>query len=94
MSSIAIAMFMVSNAIFGLVGSLLINIVDAVTTKRGNTSWPSSDINEGHLDYYYWLLCFLNLLNFFYYLVCCRIYRSSSLSGSHELGQEGSHFGH
>ncbi|KAJ0932033.1 putative proton-dependent oligopeptide transporter family, major facilitator superfamily [Helianthus annuus] len=94
MSSIAIAMFMVSNAISGLVGSLLINVVDAVTTKRGNTSWLSSDINEGHLDYYYWLLCFLNLLNFFYYLVCCRIYRSSSLSGRHELGQEGFHFGH
>ncbi|KAM0071422.1 putative proton-dependent oligopeptide transporter family, MFS transporter superfamily [Helianthus debilis subsp. tardiflorus] len=77
MSSIAIAMFLVSNAISGLVGSLLINGVDAITTKGGNISWLSSDINIGHLDYYYWLLCFLNLLNFFYYLVCYRVHRSS-----------------
>ncbi|KAI3741669.1 hypothetical protein L1987_59343 [Smallanthus sonchifolius] len=53
MSSIAIAMFMVSMAISGLVGSLLINVVDTVTTKGGNISWLSSDINEGHVDYYY-----------------------------------------
>ncbi|KAF5810910.1 putative proton-dependent oligopeptide transporter family, MFS transporter superfamily [Helianthus annuus] len=78
MSSIAIAMFLVSNAISGLFGSLLIKVVDTITTKGGNISWLSSDINKGHLDYYYWLLCFLNLLNFFYYLVCYHVHRSSS----------------
>ncbi|KAD3068767.1 hypothetical protein E3N88_36647 [Mikania micrantha] len=78
MSSIAIAMFMVSMAISGLVGSFLINIVDWVTTREGNISWLSSDINVGHVDYYYWLLSFLNLLNFFYYLICCRVHRSFS----------------
>ncbi|XP_076918087.1 protein NRT1/ PTR FAMILY 1.2-like [Bidens hawaiensis] len=88
MSSIATAMFMVSNAISGLVGSLLINVVDAVTARGGNISWLSSDINEGHLDYYYWLLCFLNLLNFIYYLICCRVHRSSSL----EVREEGYDF--
>ncbi|XP_076918085.1 protein NRT1/ PTR FAMILY 1.2-like [Bidens hawaiensis] len=77
MSSIAIAMFSVSNAISGLVGSLLINVVDAYTARGDNASWLSSDINEGHLDYYYWLLCILNLLNLFYYLICCRVHRSS-----------------
>ncbi|KAI3800827.1 hypothetical protein L1987_28924 [Smallanthus sonchifolius] len=82
MSSVAIAMFMVSMAISGLVGSLLINVVDSVTTKGGNISWLSSDINEGHVDYYYWVLSFLNLLNFLYYLICCRVHRSFSLSGN------------
>jgi len=91
MPSIAIAMFMVSNAISGVVGSLLINVVDAVTRKGGSISWLSSDINEGHLDYYYWLLCFLNLVNFLYYLICCRVHRSSSSSEtrlSHEHREE------
>ncbi|XP_076904563.1 protein NRT1/ PTR FAMILY 1.2-like [Bidens hawaiensis] len=88
MSSIAIAMFNVSNAISGLAGSLLINVVDAVTSRGGNVSWLSSDINAGHLDYYYWLLCFLNLLNLFYYLICCRLHRSSSL----EVREEGCDF--
>ncbi|KAM0071421.1 putative proton-dependent oligopeptide transporter family, MFS transporter superfamily [Helianthus debilis subsp. tardiflorus] len=92
MSSIAISLFMVSNAISGLVGSLLVNVVDALTTKGGNISWLSSDINEGHLDYYYWLLGFLNLLNFCYYLVCCRVHRSSSSPESRL--REGSDFRH
>ncbi|XP_023743097.1 protein NRT1/ PTR FAMILY 1.2 isoform X1 [Lactuca sativa] len=80
MSSIAVALFMVSNAFSGLFGSFLINVVDSVTREGGNVSWLSSDINEGHVDYYYWLLGFLSLLNFFYFLVCCRLHRIFSLS--------------
>ncbi|CAH1442165.1 unnamed protein product [Lactuca virosa] len=75
MSSIAMALFMVSNAFSGLVGSFLINVVDSVTSEGGDVSWLSSDINEGHVDYYYWLLGFLSLLNFFYFLICCRLHR-------------------
>ncbi|KAL7619116.1 hypothetical protein Lser_V15G01863 [Lactuca serriola] len=75
MSSIAMALFMVSNAFSGLVGSFLINVVDSVTSEGGEVSWLSSDINEGHVDYYYWLLGFLSLLNFFYFLICCRLHR-------------------
>ncbi|XP_071718895.1 protein NRT1/ PTR FAMILY 1.2-like isoform X2 [Rutidosis leptorrhynchoides] len=80
MSSLPMALFMVSNAISGLVSSLLINVVNSVTSEGGKVSWLSSDMNEGHIDYYYWLLSFLNLLNFFYYLLCCRAHRSLSSS--------------
>nr|XP_043609104.1 protein NRT1/ PTR FAMILY 1.2-like [Erigeron canadensis]XP_043609105.1 protein NRT1/ PTR FAMILY 1.2-like [Erigeron canadensis]XP_043609106.1 protein NRT1/ PTR FAMILY 1.2-like [Erigeron canadensis] len=93
MSSIVMALFILSNAISGLVGSFLINVVDSITSEGGQASWLSSDINEGHLDYYYWLLCFLNLLNFFYYLACCCVHRSSSSSESRvsrEPGEVGS----
>ncbi|KAK9055931.1 hypothetical protein SSX86_027018 [Deinandra increscens subsp. villosa] len=92
MSSVAIAMFTVSMAVSGIVGSLLIKVVDSVTSRGGNISWLASDINEGHVDYYYWLLGFFNLLNFFYYLICCRVHRSYSSPGSrlsHEVGEEG-----
>ncbi|KAK9075635.1 hypothetical protein SSX86_003961 [Deinandra increscens subsp. villosa] len=92
MSSVAIAMFTVSMAVSGVVGSLLIKVVDSVTSRGGHISWLASDINEGHVDYYYWLLGFLNLLNFFYYLICCRVHRSYSSPGSrlsHEVGEEG-----
>ncbi|KAL4560338.1 hypothetical protein LXL04_032488 [Taraxacum kok-saghyz] len=75
MSSIAMAVFMVSNGFSGLVGSFLVNVVNLVTSGGGNVSWLTSDINEGHVDYYYWLLAVLNLLNFFYFLMCCRFHR-------------------
>ncbi|KAM0053598.1 putative proton-dependent oligopeptide transporter family, PTR2 family proton/oligopeptide symporter [Helianthus debilis subsp. tardiflorus] len=82
MSSLAMVMFMVSVAIASLVASLLTNIVDSVTGQGGGVSWLSSDIDEGHVDYYYWLLSFLTLLNFVYYLICCRVHRSFSSSES------------
>nr|XP_043612028.1 protein NRT1/ PTR FAMILY 1.2-like [Erigeron canadensis] len=91
MSSIAMAVFIMGNAISGLVSSLLINVVNSVTSQGGQVSWLSSDINEGHIDYYYWLLGFLNLLNFFYFLMCCRVHRNLSSSQSKvvsELGEE------
>ncbi|KAF5823911.1 putative proton-dependent oligopeptide transporter family, MFS transporter superfamily [Helianthus annuus] len=78
MSSVAMAVFTLSSAVAGLLGSLLVNIVDSVTSQGGNVSWLSTDINEGHVDYYYWLLSFLNLVNFLYFLICCRVQRSSS----------------
>ncbi|KAL8263396.1 hypothetical protein R6Q59_024745, partial [Mikania micrantha] len=79
MASSAMAIFTVSMTIAALVASLLTNIVDSVTSLGGGVSWLSSDIDVGHVDYYYWLLSFLNLLCFFYYLICCRIHRSFSL---------------
>ncbi|KAI7733727.1 hypothetical protein M8C21_002947 [Ambrosia artemisiifolia] len=85
MASLAMAVFMVSGAVAALVGYLLTNTVDYVTGQRGGISWLSSDINEGHVDYYYWLLSFLNLLNFLYYLICCRVHQSLS----HAVGEEG-----
>ncbi|KAF5823878.1 putative proton-dependent oligopeptide transporter family, MFS transporter superfamily [Helianthus annuus] len=82
MASLAMAFFMVSMAVAAIVGSLIINIVDSVTCQGSDISWVSSDINKGHVDYYYWLLGFLNLLNFLYYLICCRVHRSFSSSES------------
>ncbi|KAI3683899.1 hypothetical protein L1987_84414 [Smallanthus sonchifolius] len=78
MSSVAMAVFTMSSAVAGVVGSVLVNTVNSITSRGGHVSWLSSDINEGHLDYYYWLLSFLNLLNFLYFLICCHVRRSSS----------------
>ncbi|KAJ0613208.1 putative proton-dependent oligopeptide transporter family, PTR2 family proton/oligopeptide symporter [Helianthus annuus] len=82
MSSLAMVMFMVSMAVASLVASLLTNIVDSVTGQGGGVSWLSSDIDEGHVDYYYWLLSFLTLLNFVYYLICSRVHHNFSSSES------------
>ncbi|KAI3683894.1 hypothetical protein L1987_84409 [Smallanthus sonchifolius] len=92
MTSSTMAVFTVSMTVAALVASLLTNIVDSVTGQGGHVSWLSSDIDQGHVDYYYWLLSFLNLLNFFYYLFCCRVHRIFSSPEcwlSDETGEEG-----
>lgn len=74
MSSIAMALMAIGIAASSLVGSVLVNIVNNVTDKGGEESWLSSNLNKGHLDYYYWLITFLCLINFIYFLVCCWSY--------------------
>lgn len=57
MSSIAMALFTLGMAVANVVGSLLVHIVDGVTSKGGgNEGWLSSNISKGHLDYYYYWL--------------------------------------
>lgn len=72
MSSVAVAVYTFGMALASLVGSVLVSIVDGVTGNGDNTSWISSNLNKGHVDYYYGLITFLNLVNFVYFLFCCR----------------------
>uniref|UniRef100_A0A5B7BHE7 Peptide transporter n=1 Tax=Davidia involucrata TaxID=16924 RepID=A0A5B7BHE7_DAVIN len=74
MSSMAMALFTLEMAVSNLVGSLLVNIVDSVTAEGANGSWLSKNLNKGHVDYYYWLITFLGLVNFLYFLICCQAY--------------------
>ncbi|KAJ8555468.1 hypothetical protein K7X08_012964 [Anisodus acutangulus] len=75
MSSFVVAIFTLGMAISGFFGSLIVNVVDSVTSNGGGISWLSSNINKGHLDYYYWLLAFVNVVNFLYFLLICRYNR-------------------
>ncbi|KAI7987612.1 Protein NRT1/ PTR FAMILY 1.2 [Camellia lanceoleosa] len=77
MTSIAMALFTLAMAVASLVGSVLVGIVHRITTNGGKVSWLSSNLNKGHVDYYYWLITFFGLLNFVYFLICCRAYRPS-----------------
>lgn len=71
MSSIAVTLFLVSMAIGKLVGSLIVGVINHVTH---NPSWVSNNLNQGHYDYYYWVLTVLSGINFFYYLICSWAY--------------------
>lgn len=77
MSSIALSLFTFGLAVANLLGSLLVKIVDGATKKNGNNSWLSSNLNKGHLDYYFWLITVMCVVNFVYFLVCCWAYGPS-----------------
>ncbi|CAJ2674823.1 unnamed protein product [Trifolium pratense] len=71
MSSFAMAMFTLELAASDVVGSVIVNIVDKVTSIGGKESWLTTNINKGHLNYYYALLAILGMINYLYYLVIC-----------------------
>ena len=77
MSSIAVAIFTFGTAMADMIGSGLVDVVDRVTSRGGQESWLSSNLNKGRLDDYYWLITVLSIINFVYFLVCCRTYGST-----------------
>jgi len=67
MYSFAMAMFTLELAAADVVSDV---IVDTVTGIGGNESWLSTNINREHLNYYYGLLTFIGILNYYYLVIC------------------------
>lgn len=74
MSSIAAALFGLGLAVANLLASVVVSIIDDITSGGGKESWVSSNINKGRIDNYYWVLAILSFINLFYYLVCAWAY--------------------
>ncbi|KAL5698479.1 hypothetical protein ACHQM5_029511 [Ranunculus cassubicifolius] len=88
MSSIGVALFALGMGVGNLLGSLIVEIVDHVTSRGGRDSWVSNNLNRGRYDYYYWLLAILSLANFFYFLICSYLYGSCE-DTKHRVWDEG-----
>lgn len=65
MKSMSTGLFLTTLSMGYFVSSLLVSIVDKVSKKR----WLKSNLNKGRLDYFYWLLAVLGVLNFILFLV-------------------------
>lgn len=59
--------------------SLLVSLVNKVTSSSSNRGWLSeNDLNKDRLDLFYWLLAVLSLLNFINYLFWSRWHSKNS----------------
>ncbi|GMI82081.1 nitrate transporter 1.11, NRT1/ PTR family 1.2 [Hibiscus trionum] len=77
MSSIAAALFGLGLAVANLLASVVVSIIEDITSKGGKDSWVSSNINKGRIDNYYWVLAVLSFINLFYYFLCAWAYGPS-----------------
>ncbi|KAL5549594.1 hypothetical protein UlMin_004825, partial [Ulmus minor] len=68
MRSLCSALSLTTVALGNYLSTVLVTIVSNVTTKDGRLGWIPDNLNRGHLDYFYWLLAILSVLNFFVYL--------------------------
>ncbi|KAB1217421.1 Protein NRT1/ PTR FAMILY 2.11 [Morella rubra] len=55
--------------------TFLISIVHRTTEGAATGNWLPEDLNMGRLDYYYYIIAALEVLNLGYFLVCAKWYR-------------------
>ncbi|KAK1367779.1 Proton-dependent oligopeptide transporter family [Heracleum sosnowskyi] len=80
MSSIASTLRDLSLSAGSLVAAYILNIIDQVSRRKGNQSWISSNINQGHYDYYYLVISGLCVVNMLYFLLCSWAYGPCELA--------------
>ncbi|XP_062113160.1 protein NRT1/ PTR FAMILY 8.3-like isoform X2 [Humulus lupulus] len=69
MRSLCCALSLFTLSLGYYLSSFLLTIVTYFTTKDGKGGWIPDNLNEGHLDYFFWLLAGLSLLNALVFIV-------------------------
>uniref|UniRef100_A0A0A8ZQZ9 Peptide transporter n=1 Tax=Arundo donax TaxID=35708 RepID=A0A0A8ZQZ9_ARUDO len=55
--------------------SLMLGIITIATTHGGAPGWIPDNLNEGHLDYFFWMMAALSLLNLAQFVHCSMRHR-------------------
>ncbi|EXC24397.1 Peptide transporter [Morus notabilis] len=80
MRSLCGAFSLLTNSLGNYLCPLILTIVTYFTTEGGKAGWIPDNLNEGHLDYFFWLLAGLSYLNMLVYLVFARKYKEKKTS--------------
>ncbi|KAL9243209.1 hypothetical protein vseg_017123 [Gypsophila vaccaria] len=75
MRSIGAAFLFCAMAISSYLSSFLQSIVSRMSSGPKSQGWLTNDLNEGRLDYFYYLMAVLQVFNLVYFLVCANWYR-------------------
>ncbi|CAI0453494.1 unnamed protein product [Linum tenue] len=74
MSSIAQSFFFVAYALSNYLSGFLVYVVHKVSEGNEGGDWLADDLNKGKLDWFYFVIGGLGVVNFVYFLVCARWY--------------------
>ncbi|RWR86831.1 Proton-dependent oligopeptide transporter family [Cinnamomum micranthum f. kanehirae] len=75
MRTMCIAFSLLTISFGSYLSTLIITVVSFVTTRVGWTEWIPNNLNDGHLDYFFWALAGLSALNFVTYLGCAKSFK-------------------
>ncbi|KAL8549435.1 hypothetical protein ACS0TY_008317 [Phlomoides rotata] len=75
MRSTATALFWLSISAGSYMSTLLVTLVHKFSARADGSNWlPDTNLNRGKLEYFYWLITLLQLVNLVYYLLCAKFY--------------------
>ncbi|XP_022738988.1 protein NRT1/ PTR FAMILY 2.11-like [Durio zibethinus] len=88
MKSIGGSLFYCGLAGSSYFSSLLILVVHRTTNGAATGNWLPEDLNKGRLDYFYYMIAGLGVLNLAYFLLCSRWYKYKGNSDTLDLELE------
>ncbi|KAK9713695.1 hypothetical protein RND81_06G045100 [Saponaria officinalis] len=72
--SVGASMYLSIMGVGSLISGALVSIIDKETGKGGKHSWLSTNLNQGHLDYFYWLLTGLSAAALLLFIFAAKSY--------------------
>ncbi|KAK9278252.1 hypothetical protein L1049_027815 [Liquidambar formosana] len=90
MRSIGGSLYYFGIAMASYLSGFLVSVVHRMTTKAATGNWLPEDLNEGRLDYFYYLIAGMGVINLGYFLVCSKWYKYKGNDGAAplEVGME------
>ncbi|KAI3975875.1 hypothetical protein MKX01_030720 [Papaver californicum] len=79
LKGLGIGLSMSSTAMGSYLCSILLTVVMKITTKNGQPGWIPPNLNDGHLDRFFFLTAAITLLNLAAYIFCAKRYKCISL---------------
>ncbi|XP_051113775.1 protein NRT1/ PTR FAMILY 3.1-like isoform X3 [Andrographis paniculata] len=96
MRSTATALFWLAISAGNYTSTLLVSLVHKYSAGKNGSNWlPDKNLDAGKLEYLYWLITLLQVLNLMYYLVCAKMYTLKPLQvrpagdGREDSGDDG-----
>jgi peptide/histidine transporter 3/4 len=74
MKTMSTGLFLSTCAIGFFFSTLLVTIVDKLTNHGGHGGWLADNLNEGRLDYFYWLLGVISAINLVFFTLAAKGY--------------------
>ncbi|CAN1173678.1 Protein NRT1/ PTR FAMILY 8.3 [Linum perenne] len=75
MRSLCSALALLTTSLGNYLSSFILTMVAYFTTRGGNPGWIPDNLNEGHIDYFFWLLAVLSFANMLVYMSCSTRYK-------------------
>uniref|UniRef100_R7W5G8 Peptide transporter PTR2 n=1 Tax=Aegilops tauschii TaxID=37682 RepID=R7W5G8_AEGTA len=86
MKTVCTALALLAVAAGGYLSSFLLTAVQWATATGGAPGWIPDDLNEGHLDRFFWMMAGLGCLNLLAFGSCARRYKWELLVGAASAG--------
>ncbi|XP_021732367.1 protein NRT1/ PTR FAMILY 5.6-like [Chenopodium quinoa] len=86
MRSLGLAFYLSVIGVGSFLSTFLINIVDYVTGLKGGKGWIGKDLNHSRLDYFYWLLMIMVVLNMCVFVFLAKNYKYKTVHRSTAVG--------